>query len=192
MGSDPTVPNSVLMHNSLVIHSPFTYSCQSAFSGSSNIMVVRTAYLIYLYTHNELYLKKANIHFHQFLSKHHFQKGYTNLLNTETMQPYSYYNNKLALIFDLAPIVAILALQNAIIPSKNVSIDWGYGFSTSLPNDYGSPGVFRKVRIDIAQEMIHLESVTSDPGGYIYLYYDPRYSIKRIIMDNQDYTQFDK
>ncbi|MFX0062404.1 MAG: glycoside hydrolase family 47 protein [Candidatus Hermodarchaeota archaeon] len=190
MGSDPVIPNGVLMHNSLVIHSPSTYSTQSQFTSSSNLMFSRTAYLIYLHTRNERYLKKSYVHYRQLMSKHKFEKGYSTRIDTATMEPGGLYNGNYPKVFDLAPIKAIFALQNALIPSENVSIDMGYGLSTSSPNGYGFLGALTNITVDIDQSLIQLDSVNASSGGYIFINFTNQRTIDRVEMDGQEYTHF--
>ncbi|MFX1254453.1 MAG: hypothetical protein ACFFCZ_22765 [Promethearchaeota archaeon] len=190
MGSDPIFPNGVLMYNSLVVHSPATYATQSQFTSSSNLMFSRTAYLIYLHTRNDIYLKKSYVHYQQLMSKHRFEKGYATRVNTATMQPDGKYNGNYPQVFDLAPTKAIFALQNALIPSKNVSIDMGYGLSTSSPNGYGYLGALTNVKVDINQSLIQLDSVNASTGGYIFVNYTNQRSIDRVEMDGQKYIYF--
>ncbi|MFX1535115.1 MAG: hypothetical protein ACFFDI_12895, partial [Promethearchaeota archaeon] len=191
MGSDPVVPNGLLMHRSLVIHSPATYSTQSQFMGSSNLMFARTAYLMYLYTRNETYLKKNYVHYRQLMSKHRFEKGYTHLLDTANMQPYPLYNGLPAIVFDLAPTKAIFAFQNAFIPSENVSLDLGYGLSTSSPNGYGVAGALPQVTVDVNQQLIQLDIVAADSEGYLFVNYSRGASINHVKIDGQPYTCFE-
>ncbi|MFW9990987.1 MAG: hypothetical protein ACFFD4_02895 [Candidatus Odinarchaeota archaeon] len=167
MGTDPMVPNGVLMHNSLVIHSPSTFGTQSSLADSSNIMVARTAYLIYLYTRDAAYLAKAAYHYRQMMSKHRFEKGYATLLRTDTLEPYDGYLGYNSRVFDRAPIIATLAVQNTIIPSAGVFIDWGYGLSTSLPTVYGFSSAYTGVNVNINQQTVELESVDSIQEGTI-------------------------
>ncbi|MFW9777489.1 MAG: hypothetical protein ACFFE8_01465 [Candidatus Heimdallarchaeota archaeon] len=189
MGSDPVYPTGVLMSKSLVIHSPSTFKTQSQFGASANLMVARTASLVFHYTQDPKYLDKAYAHYQQFMSKHRFAKGYSNLIDTNTMQPMTYGGNQ-PIVFDLAPIEAILALQNAIIPSYDVMIDWAYGNPTSLPNDYGLPGAFTGVSVDVDQKRIRLESVNAKSSGFILLNFTRNGIIKDVLMDGTPYDQY--
>ncbi|MFW9991569.1 MAG: hypothetical protein ACFFD4_05885, partial [Candidatus Odinarchaeota archaeon] len=191
MGTDPDVPNGVLMHNSLVIHSPNTLNTQSGLSESSNTMVPRTAYLIYLYTRDNAYLRKAGVHYQQMATKHRFEKGYTQWLNTATMQPYASYMGYPPYIYDFAPYMGFLALQNAIVPSESVSIDWGYGLSTSLPTVYASIGAFTGVNVDINQRSVYLDSVNATNGGNITINFGTGSVISQMEMDGLSYENFD-
>jgi hypothetical protein len=148
MGSDPVKPNGVLMSNSLVIHSPNTAPRQSHFVGSSNSMVTRTASLIYKYTQDELFLQKAKYHYNRLMNTHRFSKGYTHILDSVTLQPYQGYLGSPAIIHDLALIEAILAVPSSFIPSENVTIDWGYGLTTTMPAGYGNLGLFNGISIE--------------------------------------------
>ena len=97
------------------------------------------------FTRDPLYLEKANYHYKQLISMHKFPKGYADMVDTTDMFPYDTYNDYPALVYDNAPILSILSLQNTIIPNSAISIDWGYGLSTSLPNEYNFPGMFTKM-----------------------------------------------
>jgi hypothetical protein len=184
MGTDPVKPTGVLMSKSLIIHSPSTFSTQSQFTGSSNSMVSRTASLIYQYTRNVSFLQKAKYHYNNLMATHRFTKGYTNMLNTGTMRPYGYYNGRPAQVFDLAPIEAILALPSSFIPSENVTIDWGYGLTTTMPDGYGMPGAYTGISIDIEQRKVHLKSVTSDTNGSLFTNYANGSVIESVLLDN--------
>ncbi len=191
MGSDLVKPNGVLMSNSLIIHSPNTLKYQCQFSGSSNIMVVRTANLIFQYTRNETFLEKAKYHYNWLMTTHRFPKGYTNMLNTGTLQPYGYYNDRPAMIFDQAPYLAILALPSSFIPSENVKIDWGYGLTTTMPDGYGMPGAFTGISIDIASKRVTLKSVSSGSEGTIFIDFAENLNIQSVLLDgNTLYSSF--
>jgi hypothetical protein len=190
MGSDPVIPNGVLMSNSLIVHSPNTFKTQSQFSSASNIEVARVANLLYLHTREMKYLEKAAYHYKELMSKHRFSKGYADMIDTVTEQPYPSYNGNPANVFDLAPIEAILGLQNAIIPSTSVFIDWGYGVPTSLPNTYGAPGAFMGVSVDLESKAIRLDSVTSDSFGTIDFSFSDESFIEAVKMDQQPYDLY--
>ncbi|MHA2246047.1 MAG: hypothetical protein ACXADY_13875 [Candidatus Hodarchaeales archaeon] len=191
MGSDPIIPNGVLMSNSLIIHSPNTYQNQCQFTGSSNVMVARTANLIFQYTRNEDFLQKAKYHYNQLTTTHKFAKGYTHMLNSKTLQPYSNYNGNPAMVFDFAPSLALLALPCSFIPSESVSIDWGYGLTTTMPDGYGLPGVFTGVSIDIEAKRLTLNSVSSESDGTIYICFAENATIQSVKLDGENpYSSF--
>ncbi len=191
LGSDPIKPDGILMSNSLVIHSPNTFTTQSQFSGSSNIMVARTASLLYQYTQNEIFLTKSKFHYNQLMQTHRFSKGYTNMLDTITLQPYPNYNGYPARVFDLAPIEAILALPSSFILSEDVIIDWGYGLHTTLPAEYGTGGAFTGISINIQERRVHLKSVSSKINGSLFIHFDDDSTIESVILDgNIPYYSF--
>lgn len=190
MGTDLNIPNGFLMSKSLVIHSPSTYSTQSQFTGNSNLMVSRTAYLIYLYTQDPIYMKKSAYHYNQLINKHKSSKGYSNMVDTSTMQPYPLYNGNAARVFDLAPSLALLSLPNAFVPSSEVIIDWGYGLNVSTPNKYGINGVFTNVKIDLQEKCIVLQKVIANSNGSIYLDFSKDAIINRVECDGLKYYGF--
>ncbi|MHA2307347.1 MAG: hypothetical protein ACXACU_18355 [Candidatus Hodarchaeales archaeon] len=191
MGSDPIIPNGVLMSNSLIIHSPSTLKTQCQFTGSSNIMVARTANLIFQYTRNETFLEKAKYHYNILTTTHRFPKGYTNMLATDTLLPYPSYNGYPSRIFDHAPTLAILALPCSFISSENVKIDWGYGLTSAMPDGYGLPGAFTGISIDIAARKVTLKSVVSEGDGSIFIYFEENSTIQSVIKDgNIHYSSF--
>jgi hypothetical protein len=183
MGSDPVIPNGILMENSLVIHSPSTLETQSQFTGSSNLMVARTANLIFQHTRNETFLRKAKIHYNQLIETHKFTKGYTNMLNARTLEPYEDYNGNPSMIFDQAPTLAILALPCSFIPSVNVAIDWGYGLTTTMPDGYGNPGAFTGISIDIDTRQVSMKIVSSENNGSILINFAEGSSILSVLID---------
>ncbi|MHA1227408.1 MAG: hypothetical protein ACTSPV_11750, partial [Candidatus Hodarchaeales archaeon] len=191
LGTDPIIPNGTLMDNSLVIHSPSTYSHQSQFGASANIMVARTAALLYQFFRENIYLKKAKYHYYQFTLKHRFSKGYTNLLNTETFTPYSSYNGNPPVVFDRAPCLSSLALPSSFLPSNGTMIDWGFGLSTTLPEAYGLPGAFTGVEIDIKNRRVLLKKVESPSNGTIFINFAITSQIEDVIIDgSENYTVF--
>lgn len=183
-------PNGVLIHNSLVIHSPNTLKYQSQMTGSSNIMVARTAYLIYLATGDESYLQKANYHYKWLMDKHRFEKGYTNRLNSDSLEPEGIYNGGEAEVYDNAPIIASLTIQNAFLVSEGVRIDWGFNLSSTSPNFYGNTGMLSGVEIDVSKHCISLNKVYSKASGLLSVNYYPSSIITSVKVDNHSYSTF--
>jgi hypothetical protein len=118
------------------------------------------------------------------MNTHRFSKGYTHILDSVTLQPYQGYLGSPAIIHDLALIEAILALPSSFIPSENVTIDWGYGLTTTMPAGYGNLGLFNGISIDIHQRRVHLNSVSSDSNGSLFTYFADGSIIESVIIDN--------
>lgn len=192
MGSDPKYPNGVLMAKSLVIHSPSTLGRQSQFTGSSNHMVARTAYMIYLYTRNSSYLAKSKVHYEQLMSKHKFSNGYARILDTSTFEPFPNYLGDKTKYYDRAAMQSVLSLQNAFITSSEaIQINWAFGLNTSLPDCYGKPGAITNVRVDCVNNIVYLKSVKSSvSNGTISINYDPDLTIRRVEENGLNYNNF--
>ncbi|MHA1972136.1 MAG: hypothetical protein ACTSW1_04015 [Candidatus Hodarchaeales archaeon] len=192
LGDDPAIPNGVLMDNSLIIHSPSTFSHQSQFCASANKMVARTAALLFQYSGEDVLLMKAKYHYNQLIEKHRFPKGYTHLLNTNTSTPYSSYNGNPALVFDGAPYLSSLALPSSFLPSNGTIIDWGYGLPTTMPEGYGLPGAFTGVEIDIKNRRVLLKEVEAPSNGTIFINFAETSEIENVIIDgSENYTVFE-
>jgi hypothetical protein len=184
MGDNPKIPNGQLIRNGLVIHSPATHEFQSVFPANTYIPLIGA--LIFEITQDKKVLEKVHYHYHNLFEKHKTPKGYIRDMYSHNLQPYDGYNNRNAIIDDMAIINAFFALAAVILPSQNVKLDWGFAPTRILPTKLltGEP-ILHNLNINMANNTVELVDVYSNGPGKIAINFCNNYNITAILVNNE-------